>query len=145
MAELTVRQLRGVIGARLAEAQAQAKKWAEYLSLLDELERTSGADAIVTKAAGDTPPQGSLVSPKRGDDGKDTGGRAIRELMLRVEGEFTVPGIVQAIRPHYPSVGYELMSRRASAIAYRLLKGKKIEGVKAGAGREPNTYRRVRK
>src|SRR3990172_4461490 len=126
MAELTVRQLRGVIGDRLAKAKAQVTKWEDYLSLLDDLERESGGDAIVTKAVQATTQQGSLVSPKRGTGGKDTGGRAIREFMLQADGEFTVPGIVQAIQPHYASVGYETLSRRASAIAYRLLQKKKV-------------------
>ena len=144
MADLTIRELRGVINGKLAEARGQIKKWEEYLALLDSLERESGGDAKVVKAAGATPSQAPLVSPKRGA-GKDTGGRALRELMIRAEGDFNVPGIVKAVQSQIPEIPYETLSRRASAIAYRLLKAKKITVVKPGAGREPHTYRRTGK
>ena len=144
MADLTIRELRGVINGKLAEARGQIKKWEEYLALLDSLERESGGDAKVVKAVGVTPSQAPLVSPKRGA-GKDTGGRALRELMIRAEGDFNVPGIVKAVQSQIPEIPYETLSRRASAIAYRLLKAKKITVVKPGAGREPHTYRRTGK
>ena len=144
MADLTIRELRGVINGKLTEARGQIKKWEEYLALLDSLERESGGDAKVVKVAGGTPSQTPLVSPKRGT-GKDTGGRALRELMIRAEGDFNVPGIVKAVQSQIPEIPYETLSRRASAIAYRLFKAKKITVVKPGAGREPHTYRRVGK
>lgn len=147
MADMTIRDLREVINgklAALAEVQQEIKKMEELLVLLDSLERKSGGDATVVKAVETAQPHLPLVSPKRGA-GKNTGGLALRELMIRAEGDFNVPGIVQAVRLQLPDIPYETLSRRASAIAYRLLKGKKIMIVKAGAGREPHTYRRVGK
>lgn len=145
MAELTVRELRKVLEGKIAGAREQVKKWQEYLSLLDDMERESGGDAVVTKVVGATADRSPLVVPKGGVSGKDTGGRMTRQLMLRAEGEFTVPEIVKQIHPQYPSLPHELLTRRGSAIAYRLLKAKKIEVVKSGSGRVPHTYRRVRK
>lgn len=139
MAELTVRQLRAVIQVKLGEARTQVKKWQEYLSLLDDLERESGGDAVVSKTVDDASPQKA-----RNVEGKDTGGRLTRELMLRADGSFTVLDIVKQVNPQYPSVSHETLARRGAAIAYRLVKAKKIEVVKRGRGRQPSKYR-VRK
>lgn len=147
MADMTIRDLRGVINAKLtalAEVQREIKKLEELLVLLDSLERKSGGDSTVVKAVEAAQPHLPLVSPKRGA-GKNTGGHALRELMIRAEGDFNVPGIVKAVQSQIPDIPYETLSRRASAIAYRLLKAKKITVVKPGAGREPHTYRRAGK
>jgi hypothetical protein len=144
MADMTIHELRGIIDGKLAEARGQIKKWEEYLALLDSLEHESGGDAKVVRAVGVIPSPPPLVGTK-GGAGKNTGGRALRELMIRAEGDFNVPGIVKAVQSQIPEIPYEALSRRASAIAYRLLKAKKIKVVKAGAGREPHTYRRTGK
>lgn len=143
MAELTVRELRKVIEGKIADARDQVKKWQEYLSLLDNLEGESGGSALPSRAVQSSGSQSPPARPRSGE--KDTGGRATRELLLRSDGEFTVPEIVKQIQPQYPLLSNELLNRRGSAIAYRLLKAKKIEIVKRGSGRAPHTYRRVRK
>ena len=142
MAQITVAELRAEIEKKLAEARNAVRRYEEHLGMIDALIRERG-EIVPTPVAPSSRPK--LILRKRGSD-KTAGGEAIRQAMLKADGPFNVPGIVAIVQPQFPDITYEKLSRRASAIAYRLWKkGKKIELVEAGAGRSPNTYKRVGK
>jgi hypothetical protein len=142
VAQITVDELRAEIGMKLVEARNAVRRYEEQLGTIDSLLRERG-ETVTTPPAPSSRPK--LILRKRGSD-KTAGGEAIRQAMLKADGPFNVPGIVAIVQPQFPDITYEKLSRRASAVAYRLWKKtKKIELVEAGAGRSPNTYKRVGK
>jgi hypothetical protein len=139
MAQITVDELRAEIEKKLVEARNAVRRYEEHLGMIDTLIRERSGSPPSPPAQTHIP---KLILRKRGSD-KTAGGRAIREAMLKAEGPFNVPGIVNAVAAQFPAIPYQKLSRRASAIAYRLVKAKKIEVIEEGAGRSPNTYKRV--
>ena len=138
--EMTVREWRSQIERQLAEARNEVRRCEDLLGSIDASLRIQGSKAPSLAAS---PSGRPLVLRKRGSN-KNAGGEAIREAMLKADGPFNVPGIIAIIQPQFPDITYEKLSRRASAIAYRLWKkAKKIELVEAGADRSPNTYKRI--
>lgn len=137
MGQITVDELRADIQKKLSEARNAVRRYEEHLEMIATLIRERGGDAPSSVEPISRP---KLILRKRGSD-KTTGGQAIREAMLKADGPFNVPGITNIMRSQFPDVSYEKLSRRASAIAYRLWKAKRIDIVEKGEGRAPNTYK----
>lgn len=142
MVELTAEDLREKTKRDLELARERVRtlegrlKWIE--DAISEGARSTTKDLPPTNNDTETEEQ-SLLAPVNSSD-KNLPGKAIRELMENAPGEFNVPGIVKAVSPQFPDKDYKALSRKASQIANRLAKKKKIKLIHRGEGREPNTY-----
>ncbi len=140
MAEMTISKLREMLKRDLELAQERVRTLEDQLKRFEELvsegQENANKDSV---KEGEGSGQQTLLAPVRPPEGNGST-KAIRELMENAPGEFNVPGIAKAVLKDFPNLKYKDLSRQGSQVANRLKKRNKIKLVRAGIGREPNTY-----
>ena len=136
MVEMTIPRLRELMRRDLDLAQERVRILEEQLKRFDEMVSEGHENTNGDSVKEDEQPLLAPVRPPKGNGST----KAIRELMENAPGEFNVPGIAKAVSKDFPNLKYKELSRQGSQVANRLKKRNKIKLVRAGIGREPNTY-----